>query len=290
MCNTMLHAPNSVHVASVNACTSLTMAQVRPANSVSNVPVKPSFEMMMASKRLRPVLRRTQHPPRLPGKRLNRCVRRYVSASRNFVSDVADRTPGDARHCAKQMPRLRISVKRFRDRTDTSRQPGRSLGQRTGNFRKSLPRQGRYRFGHHRQKLAGGHSYKWQEVFGSFVFCLRLGRQLAEMFHHGIGIDLAHRADLVLELAFIFVFVFAFAFAEQTAGDPAEPSFAFEDGFIFQLVFRFVFKLFFEFGFQFTFHLVCHDESSRMIVRNCSNLTRSGMSSANCCGGDGASL
>ena len=177
--------------------------------------------MMMASKRLRPVLRRTQHPPRLPGKRLNRCVRRYVSASRNFVSDVADRTPGDARHCAKQMPRLRISVKRFRDRTDTSRQLGRSFGQRVGNFRKSLLCHGRNCFGHYRQKLAGGHSYKWQEVLGSFVFCLGLGRQLTEMLHHGIGIDLADRADLVLVLALIFVFVFAFAFAEQTAGDSA---------------------------------------------------------------------
>jgi hypothetical protein len=256
------------------------------AGAGSNVTVKSSFEVMMASKCLRPVLRRAKHPSRLPGQRLNRCVRCYVAASRHFVSDVANRAPGDARHCAKQMPRLGISVKRFRDRTDTSRQLGRSLGQRAGNFRKSLLRQGRNRFGHHRQKFAGGHSYKRQEVFGSFIFCLRLSRQLAEMFHHGIGIDLAYRADLVLVLAFIFVF----AFAEQAAGDSAEPSFAFQDGFVLHLVFRFVFKLFFEFGFQFTFHLVCHGESSRLIVRNCSNLAGSGMSSANCCGGDGASL
>jgi hypothetical protein len=285
--NTMRHAPNSMDVVSVNACASLPVAHMRSGCSGSNVPVKPSFEVMMAPKRLRPVLRRAQHPPRLPGQRLHRCMRCYVPATRHFVSDVANRASGDARHCAKQMPRLGISVKSFRNSTDTSRQLGRGLGQRAGNFRKSLLRHGRNRFGHHRQKLAGGHSYKRQEVFGSFIFCLRLSRQFAEMFHHGIGIDLADWADLVL--AFVFVFALAFAFAEQTAGDLAKPTFAFQDGFIlhlvFRFVFRFVFKLFFKFGFQFTFHLVCHDESSSLIVRTCPG---SLMSSANCCG-DGVS-
>ncbi len=88
------------------------------------------------------------------------------------------------------------------------------------------------------------------------------------MLHHGVGIDLADRADLVLILVLAFVFVFALA--EQTSGDVAEgaePSFSFQNGFIFHLLFRFVFKLFFEFGFQFTFHLVCHDESSSLMIR-----------------------
>lgn len=174
--NTMRHAAHSVDGVPVNAHASRSITHMRAACTVSYVTMESSFKVMMTPERLCPVLRRAQHPPRLPGQSLDGCVRCYVSASRYLVSNVADGAPGDARHCAKQVPRLGVAVKRFRNRADTPRQFRRGPGQGAGDFGKSFLRHGRYRFGHHWQKLAGGHPDKRQEMFGCFIFCLCFSR------------------------------------------------------------------------------------------------------------------
>ncbi len=66
-------------------------------------------------------------------------------------------------------------MKRFRNRTNTSRQLGRGFGQRARNLRQSLFRHRRNCLGHYWQKLAGGHSNQREEVFGSLVLGLRFG-------------------------------------------------------------------------------------------------------------------
>jgi sugar phosphate permease len=108
-------------------------------------------------------------------------------------------------------------------------------------------------------------------VLGSLIFGLCLSRQLPQVLHQGVGIDLADGADLLL--VFVFAFVLAFAFAKQAAGnvaDGSEPAFTLQAclvlhlilALVFGLVLEFCFELVFEFrqGFQFTF--ICHDESS----------------------------
>jgi hypothetical protein len=64
------------------------------------------------------------------------------------------------------------------------------------------------------------------------------------MLHHRIRIDLPYGADL--SLGFVFLFFFVFTLAQKATGDVAEgtePAFAFETGFIFQLVFQFTLVL-----------------------------------------------
>jgi hypothetical protein len=125
MRNVMRYAPNSVDMSPIDVRAGVPIAYVGSAHSVSHVPVKPSFEVMMVSKRLRSVMRSAQYPPRLPCQCLNRRMRCDMATTRYLVSDVADGAPSDARHCTEQMTRLGISVKRFRNRTDPSGQLGR---------------------------------------------------------------------------------------------------------------------------------------------------------------------
>jgi hypothetical protein len=140
-----------------------------------------------------------------------------------------------------------------------------------GDLGKRFLCQGRDGLGHHRKELAGSHPDQRQEVLDCFLLALGFGREFAQMFHHGVGINLADGTDLVLALEFIFAFVLIFAFefvlalAEQAAGDVAEgaePAFAFQAGLIFH--FQFAFHLVLEFAFElvFQFSVECHDESS----------------------------
>jgi hypothetical protein len=83
-------------------------------------------------------------------------------------------------------------------------------------------------------------------MLGGLIFGFRFCCQLAQMFHHGVRINLADWADLVLALIFLFALVFVLAFAEQAAGDVAEsaqPAFAFKDCLVLHLIFPFSFRL-----------------------------------------------
>jgi hypothetical protein len=219
---------------------------------------------MVAAKRLRSMLRSAQHSACLPRESSDRGVRRYLPATRYLVSDVAHSAPSDAGHGPQQMPRLWVPVKCLCHCSNAPRELRRGSGERFGDFRKSFLRHRRNRLGHHRKKLAGGHPDQRQEMLGGLIFGFRFRRQLTQMFHHGVWIDLADGANLVLVLLFALVFVLAFP--EQAAGDVAqgaEPAFAFRH----TLVLHFAFHLVLELVFKFTFQLVCHDESSWVIGR-----------------------
>jgi hypothetical protein len=83
--------------------------------------MEPAFQMVMATQRLRPMLRSTQDAACLVRQSTYRGARRNVPASRRMVSDLAHRTPRNARHHAKQVPCLGVSMKRLRDGSDFPR-------------------------------------------------------------------------------------------------------------------------------------------------------------------------
>jgi hypothetical protein len=216
-----------------------------------------------------------------------------VYASRRLVSEIAHGTSGNARHDPQQVPSLGISVKHFRHFPDSSRQSGRGDGQNSGDFGKSSLRHGRHSLGYHRKQFARGHADQREEVLRSLIFTLRFCRQLAQVLHHGVRIDFADGADLILQ--FVLALELVLAFPEQPPKkvftfpkDASEKVFAFpeyaseelftfpeqasEEFFTFQFVFRLVFKFFFELILEFSFQLtfICHDESS---CEGWSNLT-----------------
>jgi hypothetical protein len=171
------------------------------------------------------------------------------------------------------MPGLGVAVKHFCNFRDSVRQLGCGLGQRFRNPGKRFLRHGGNCLGYHGKKLTGGHADERQEMLGSLVLGLGFCCQLAQMFHHGVGVDFADGTDFILALVLIFALVLALALAQQAAGDVAEgaePAFAFQAGLVFrfQFAFHLVLKLSFELvfelrqGFQLTFELICHDESS----------------------------
>jgi hypothetical protein len=130
------------------------------------------------------------------------------------------------------MPGLRIAVQGPRHLPDSFRQP-------------------RGRPGNYGKQFTGGHSDQGEEVFRRLFFRFSLRRQFSEVLHHGIGIDLADGADLVLEfelfLMFVLVLMFLFHlfFPEQAAdhiADSAEPAFAFA-GFMLHLFFHLLLEL-----------------------------------------------
>jgi hypothetical protein len=168
------------------------------------------------------------------------------------MSDGAHRPAGDARHHAKQVPRLGISVKYLGDFPDPPGQSRCGPGQHLGYLGKSPPGRGSDSLGYHRKKLAGSHADQRQEVLRGFLFALRFSREFAEVLHHRVWIDFADGADLFLVFLFAFVLVFgfgfvlAFAFAEEVAEklltlteQIAEKILAFQ--FLFGLVLEFIF-------------------------------------------------
>ena len=82
-------------------------------------------------------------------------------------------------------------------------------------------------------------------MLGCLILGLALCRQLTEVFHRGVWVDLADEANFALALLFIL----AFALAEQAADDVAEgaqPAFAFQTRLVFH--FQFAFPLVLEFS------------------------------------------
>lgn len=254
--------------------TPMRMSRARPITVV-----EPALQKMMVAKRLLALRGVTENPARLRSQRSHCGVWRDPPTVRGLASHTPHRPPGDGRHDFQQMPLLRIAVKRARYLPHALSEVRRSPGYRMSDFRKHLLRRRRYRPGYYRKQLAGSHSNKRQEVLSGLVFGFCFGREFSQVLHHGIGIDLAYRADLVL--VFVFELILLLAFAEQAAdriADGAEPAFAFQSGFVFHLFFQFalVLELVFEFVFQFIFQLVRHDESSsRKVLGQCKVLVAS---------------
>jgi hypothetical protein len=242
--------------------------------------VEPALEMMVATQRLGPVLRSAQNAAGLRSKSADRRARRYLAASCHLMCDAAHGSARNARNGLKQVPRLRVLVKRLGNCPDAFGQLRRAPCECFRNLRKRSLRHRGHRLCNNRKELAGGHPDQRQKMLGGLVFCLRFCRQLAEVFHHGVWIDFANGADLIF--VFVLALIFVFAFAQQAAGDVAkgaEPAFAFKACLILHLVFHFAFhlvlELFFELGFKFRqgfqliFRLECHDESSCVVDRAC---------------------
>jgi hypothetical protein len=239
------------------------------SHSPAITPMELVLQAAMMAKRMLSMSRVRQNSSRLPRQGSHRGVWRYAPPMCRLASHMAHRATCDRRHHLQQMPCRRIAMKTAGNLPDAPGEVRRSLGHGTGNFWKQLLRRGRNRLGYHRKQLAGSHSNQRQELFRSFVFRLCLGRQFSQVLHHGIGIDLAYRADLVFEFVFEFIFelafVLAFAFAEQAAQAAKQGAelillLILEFAFVFQ--FALVFQLVFEFSCQFVFQLVRHDDSS----------------------------
>jgi hypothetical protein len=242
------------------------------------------LQMTMVTQGLHSVMRTAQHPPRLLHQRSHSRARRDMPSPRHPMRNAAHRPSRDTRHGSQQMPRLRIAVQHLRHFPDPTRQPRRRSRQRLRDLRQRSLCHRCHRPCHHRKQLTGGHPHQWQKLFGGFVLAFGFGRQFAQVFHHGVGIDFADGTDFAFALVFIFALVLefsfelVFAFAQQTAGDIAEgaqPAFALASlvlHLVFQLTLEFVLELVLEFSFefifelrqrfQFTFELVCHDDSS----------------------------
>jgi hypothetical protein len=243
-------------------------------DATTHAPVEPALQMLVTPQGLSPMLRSTQDAACLFCESAHRGVWCNVRTACRLVSQVAYCASSNARHSAQQVPRLRISVKYFRNFPDSSGQLRRGSGQNSGDFGKSPLRRRRDSFRYHRQKFARGHSYQRQEVLRRLILTLRFGRQLAQVLHHGVGINLANGADLTLVLAFELILTFpkdaaeevlTFSFAQNAPEkvfpllfsfpeDAPEKIFSFakqasEKIFSFQFVFRLVFKFIFEFGF-----------------------------------------
>jgi hypothetical protein len=77
---------------------------------------------------------------------------------------------------------------------------------------------------------------------GRLFFRLRFCSQLAEVLHHGVGIDLADRAYLFLGFEGALFLELLLTFTQRAAGyiaNGAQPTLAFEAGFAFQARFFF---------------------------------------------------
>ena len=162
----------------------------------------------MVAKRVCPVTWRAQHPACLFRQMSHRRVWRYVPASSRMMGDLANRTSSDRRHGLQQVTGLWIPMKSLSDLDDSLCQIRCGFGHRPGDLGQGPLRQRRDCPGHDRQQFAGGHADKRQKVLRSLVFALSFGRELAQVLHHSVRIDLADGADLV----FIFIFAFGFIF------------------------------------------------------------------------------
>jgi hypothetical protein len=212
------------------------------------VPVEAALEMVVMAKCMSPVPRMTQHMARLFCQGTHRGPRRNVPAVRRLASNAAYGAPRDGGHSLQQVTRRRIAMQGLGDSTDTLRQVRRSLGDRARNLGKHFSSQRGRRSRDDGKQFAGGHSDQRKELLGRFVFCFRFRGELSEVLHHGVGIDLADGADLVLafEFALVLEFLFAFPLSQKATGNVAkgaEPAFAFQAGLVFEFLFAFFFAL-----------------------------------------------
>jgi hypothetical protein len=187
--------------------------QMRMRNPFAVAMVEPALQVPMVPQCKLPLRGMSQDPSRMPCESAHRCVRRYAAAVRSLTSHRANSAPRDPWNNLQQMAGLRIAVEAAGNLGYALGEMRRSPGDCAGYLRKHPLGRGRNRLCDNWKQFAGSHSDQRQEVFGSFIFRFRLGRQLSQVLHHGVGVDLAYRADLVL----VFKLAFFFAFAQQAA-------------------------------------------------------------------------
>jgi hypothetical protein len=238
--------------------------------------VECALKALVAAKRPTALSRIRQYLTSLSGQCSRRGARRYTPPLRCLAGDAPHRAASDARHGLNQMTGPRISVQHPGHFAD-------SVGEPRAGFRKGLSHPGqmlhrvrRKRLGRNRQEFAGRHPNQRKELLGGFLFRFRLECPLSQVFHHGVGIDLADGTYFLLRFGFesTLAFVFLLAFAEQAAdyvADGAKPAFSFEARLTFILAFHFLFTFSRVFIFQFLHHfalgLISHDNSSSKSAR-----------------------
>jgi hypothetical protein len=248
---------------------------MRTSVSAAEAVMETPLQVMMTAQRVVPMMRMAQNVTRALRQRTHGDPRCNVPAVRCLAGDAAHSATGNGGNHFEQMPRLRIAMQGASHLANSLGEVRRSLGYRARYLRQH-PLGGRsHGSGYHRQQFAGCHPNQWKKVFGGLILGFGFRRQLTQVFHHCIRVDLANGTDLVFEfilelaLVFVFVLVFFFTFSQKAAGDVAkgsEKAFAFE--LVLELFFAFKFplvlQLFLEFGqgFQFIFKLVGHDDSS----------------------------
>jgi hypothetical protein len=243
------------------------MSAMQP-HHMAVAPMQMMLEPIVVPQCLFPVHRMAQHMPRLPRQRLHSGVRRHPVAVCSLTRNMAHSPARNRRDHFQQVPRLRIVVESTCNLGYSFGQMGSRASHRARNLRQQPFRSRRHCSRHYRQQFAGGHPYQRQEVLSSFVFRLRFGRQLPQVLHHGVGINLAHRTHFVFEFIFklAFEFVLIFTLAKQAAQHVADRAeFVLELIFVFEFIlvepaleshFILAFKLIFEF--EFIFQLVRH--------------------------------
>jgi hypothetical protein len=126
----------------------------------------------------------------------------------SLTRNAANCAPSDSGQRFYQVPRRRVSMKSARDLSDALRKVRRSSGHGSSDiaglghlgyvpYFGECPRD-LSGFSYDRQNLACCHTYQRQEVFGRFIFGLGLEGELTQVFHHGVGINLADGTEFFL--------------------------------------------------------------------------------------------
>ena len=147
-----------------------------------------------------------EHPPGMTGQRAHRVPRRHSAPPGGVMRHATHRSPSDRRHHLQQMPRSRIAVKSASHLANSPRKMRNGPGHCARDFGKRSLCHGSDGPGHDRQQFARRHSDQGSEVFRRLIFGFRLSRELAQMLHHGIGINFADGTDLIFEFILIELF------------------------------------------------------------------------------------
>jgi hypothetical protein len=239
-------------------------ASQRMSVAMPIVTVEAALQVPMIAKRMLALLRMSKHSPRVMLQCTHRSLRCDMPAARRLMSNRFNGPACNAWHRLQQVASMRLAMQLARNLSDVVRETRRSFSYCSRHFRQQLLCRRSNGPGHNRKQLACGHSDQWQEMLSRFIFGFSLSGKLTQVLHHGIGIDLAHRADLVLKLIFEFELIFFLALTKQATCDiaeSAEPAFTFKACLVLQFIFQLVF--------QFVLKLVRHDDSSCKIWLNC---------------------
>jgi hypothetical protein len=246
-------------------------SSLRMSVAMPIVTVEAALQVPMIAKRMLALLRMRKHSPRVMLQCTHRSLRCDMPAACRLMSNRFNGPACNAWHRLQQVASMRLAMQLARNLSDVVRETRRSFSYCSRHFRQQLLCRRSNGPGHNRKQLARSHSDQWQEMLSRFIFGFSLSGKLTQVLHHGIGIDLARRTDLILEFIFIFEFelILFLTLAKQAACDIAEstePAFALKACLVLQLIFQLVF--------QFVLKLVCHDDSSCKIWLNCKGPVR----------------
>jgi hypothetical protein len=234
--------------------------------------MEPALQVIVVTKSVAPVPWVPQDMTSLPGEGSDGSARSDLSPVGRLARNAADGAAGDRRDGLQEMPGLGIAMQSLRHSADAPRQMRGGFGNGARDLGQRLPRHRSDSLRDNGEQFARRHPDEREKVLRRLVFGFRLCSQLSQVLHHGIGVDLADRADFVFpfEGAFVFVLLLAFSLAKKAAddvADGAEPTLPFEAKFILEFVFHLLFTLTRVFIFEFVLHqftlaLISHDDSS----------------------------